>query len=64
MNSFNELDGIPATANSFLQRDILKEEWNFDGFVVSDWGSISEMIAHGYVKNGVDATELSCRSGL
>jgi len=63
MNSFNELDGIPATANSFLQRDILKEEWNFDGFVVSDWGSISEMIAHGYVKNGVDATELAVEAG-
>ena len=53
MNSFNELNGIPATGNEYLQRDVLKEEWNYDGFVVSDWGSISEMIAHGYTKDGL-----------
>jgi beta-glucosidase len=47
MNSFNELNGIPATGNRYLQREILGD-WNFDGFVVSDWGSINEMIAHGY----------------
>jgi beta-glucosidase len=40
MNSFNELNGIPATGNRYLQREILKGDWNFDGFVVSDWGSI------------------------
>jgi len=39
MNSFNELNGVPATGNTFLQRDILKGKWGFDGFVVSDWGS-------------------------
>ena len=44
MNSFNELNGIPATGNSYLQRDILKDKWGFDGFVISDWGSIEEMI--------------------
>ena len=44
MNSFNELNGIPATGNTYLQRDILKDKWKFDGFVVSDWGSIEEMI--------------------
>lgn len=48
MNSFNDLNGIPATANVHLQRDILKGKWNFQGFVVSDWGSIGEMVAHGY----------------
>ncbi|MEO8237481.1 MAG: glycoside hydrolase family 3 N-terminal domain-containing protein [Flavobacterium sp.] len=51
MNSFNDLNGIPATGNGHLQRDILKGKWNFQGFVVSDWGSIGEMVAHGYSKN-------------
>mgnify|MGYP002700292066 CR=1 FL=1 len=63
MNSFNELNGIPATGNKFLQRDILKEKWNFDGFVVSDWGSIKEMIAHGHAKNGNSAAELAINAG-
>jgi len=51
MNSFNDLNGIPATGNGHLQRDILKGKWNFQGFVVSDWGSIGEMVAHGYSKD-------------
>ena len=52
MNSFNDINGVPATGNKYLQRDILKGKWNFQGFVVSDWGSIGEMINHGYVKDG------------
>ncbi|AUC76935.1 beta-glucosidase BglX [Olleya sp. Bg11-27] len=63
MNSFNELNGIPATGDKYLQRDILKEKWKFDGFVVSDWGSISEMIAHGYAKDGKHAAELAANAG-
>lgn len=51
MNSFNELNGVPATGNAFLQREILKGKWNYDGLVVSDWGSIMEMMAHGYAKD-------------
>ena len=51
MNSFNDLNGIPATGNKYLQRDILKGEWKFKGFVVSDWGSVGEMINHGYAKD-------------
>jgi len=51
MNSFNVVNGIPATANKFLQRDILKGKWQFNGFVVSDWGSGGEMIDHGYAKD-------------
>ena len=42
MNSFNEIGGIPATASVHLQREILKGEWGFQGFVVSDWGSIGK----------------------
>lgn len=55
MNSFNDLNGIPATGNKYLQRDILKGKWNFNGFVVSDWGSIGEMIDHGFAKDSKDA---------
>jgi beta-glucosidase len=63
MNSFNDLNGIPASANSYLQRDILKGKWNFKGFIVSDWGSIGEMIPHGYVKNNYDAALKAVLSG-
>ncbi|HSD08525.1 beta-glucosidase BglX [Flavobacterium sp.] len=55
MNSFNTLNGVPATGNAFLQRDILKGKWKFDGFVISDYASIREMIAHGYAKDEADA---------
>ena len=63
MNSFNELNGIPATGNKFLQRDILKKKWKFDGFVVSDWGSIVEMKNHGYAKNDKEAAMLAANAG-
>ena len=63
MNSFNELNGIPATGSKFLQRDILKEKWNFDGFVVSDWGSIVEMKNHGYAKDDKEAAMLAANAG-
>jgi beta-glucosidase len=63
MNSFNELNGIPGTGNKYLQREILKRNWNFDGFVVSDWGSIKEMISHGYAKDYKQAAELAINAG-
>ncbi len=63
MNSFNELNGIPATGNKMLQRDILKGNWKFNGFVVSDWGSITEMIAHGYAKDGKSAAQMAVNAG-
>ncbi|WP_448702638.1 beta-glucosidase BglX [Mucilaginibacter sp. AW1-3] len=63
MNSFNELNGIPATGNAYLQRDILKGKWNFQGFVVSDWGSIGEMVAHGFAKNKSEAARLAITAG-
>ena len=63
MNGFNELDGVPVTGSSFLQRDILKGDWKFDGFVISDWGSIKEMIPHGYARDGEHATELAIKAG-
>ena len=47
MASFNEIDGVPATANKWLMTDVLRKQWNFNGFVVTDFTGISEMIAHG-----------------
>ncbi|AWG22027.1 beta-glucosidase [Flavobacterium faecale] len=63
MNSFNTLNGVPATGNSFLQRDILKGAWGFNGFVVSDWASIAEMITHGYAADGADAAKKAAIAG-
>ena len=63
MNSFNDLNGIPATGNSFLQRDILKGKWDYKGFIVSDWGSIGEMTAHGYAATSYEAARLALTAG-
>ena len=63
MNAFNDLNGIPATGNRHLQRDILKQAWGFTGFVVSDWGSIGEMVAHGYAKDGAGAALAAISAG-
>lgn len=63
MNSFNDLNGIPATGNKYLQRDILKGKWNFQGFVVSDWGSIGEMVSHGYSKDNKEAALQAITAG-
>lgn len=63
MNSFNEIDGIPATGNRILQRDVLKGDWGWNGFIVSDWGSIGEMIAHGYAKDKKHAAEIALNAG-
>ena len=63
MNSFNDVNGIPATGDEYLQRTQLKENWEFDGFVVSDWGSMREMIAHGYAPDLKTATEMAIEAG-
>jgi beta-glucosidase len=63
MNSFNDINGIPSTGNKYIQRDILKGHWNFSGFVVSDWTSISEMIAHGYSLDKKDAAYSAITAG-
>jgi len=51
MNAFNLLNGVPATASSYLQRDILKKQWGFKGLVVSDWNSVGEMVSHGFAED-------------
>jgi beta-glucosidase len=63
MNSFNDLNGIPATGNTYLQREILKGEWKFKGFVVSDWGSVGEMINHGFSKDNKEAAMQATNAG-
>jgi len=63
MSAFNEVDGIPATGHKGLQRDILKNSWKWDGFIVSDWASIAELVPHGYAKDKVEAAERAIISG-
>lgn len=63
MNAFNDIDGIPATGHKALQRDLLKGEWDWNGLMVSDWGSIGEMIAHGYASDKKHAAEIALNAG-
>ena len=63
MNSFNVLDGVPATGNAYLQKTILKGKWGFSGTVVSDWGSCGEMVAHGHAADLRDAAALALNAG-
>jgi beta-glucosidase len=63
MNAFNTLNGVPATGNAMLQREILKGKWGFKGFVVSDWGSVREMVVHGYADDLPDAAAKAMTAG-
>ncbi len=63
MNSFNIINGTPSTANPYLQRELLKGDWDFDGFVVSDWASIKEIVIHGAAEDLKHAAELSLKAG-
>lgn len=64
MSAFNELNDIPATGHQFTLRQILKREWRFRGFVVSDWGSVVEMIQHGYCADAREAARTALRAGV
>jgi beta-glucosidase len=64
MSGFNSLNGMPATANRFTLTGILREEWNFRGFVISDWGSIGELTAIGVATDGDMAAEKAIQAGL
>jgi beta-glucosidase len=64
MTSFSDLDGIPATANGFLLRKVLREEWGFDGFVVSDWDSIRQLAVHGLTAGDTDSACEAVTAGV
>lgn len=64
MTSFNEIAGVPSTASKFLLRDVLKGEWGFKGFVVTDYTAINELIPHGVAKDSAQAGELALRAGV
>src|SRR3954470_13613641 len=64
MASFNEINGIPATGNHWLQTELLRGEWDFKGFVVSDYTGDEEMIAGGYAKDGRDAARIALLAGV
>jgi beta-glucosidase len=64
MASFNEIGGIPSSGSKYLLTEILRDEWGFKGFVVSDWGSIREMINHGFASDLKHAGQISLNAGL
>lgn len=64
MTAFSDINGIPASANEFLLKKILREEWNYDGFVVSDWDSIVQLITHGFTKDEKGAAYEAVTAGV
>jgi beta-glucosidase len=64
MSAFNSLNGTPASANPFTLKEILKKEWGFKGFVVSDWTSIRELMAHGIANDGATAARKALLAGV
>lgn len=64
MSSFNELNGIPVTGNKAMVKDILKDKWQFNGFIVSDWASIREMLVHGIAQDEYQAGDLAMNASI
>ncbi|MBS7624116.1 beta-glucosidase BglX [Candidatus Bathyarchaeota archaeon] len=64
MSAFNDLNGIPASANPYTLKIILREEWGFKGFVVSDWNAIGELINHGIAGDIYEAAEKALKAGV
>lgn len=64
MTSFNEYDGVPASGSKYLLTDVLRHKWGFDGFVVTDYTSINEMVAHGYSSDLAQAGEQALGAGV
>lgn len=64
MSAFNDLNGVPTSANRFTLTDVLRGEWKFDGVVVSDYESVKEIINHGFASDGADAARLSLNAGV
>lgn len=64
MTSFNTVDGVPATGNAKLMRKLLREEWGFDGILISDWGAVKELIAHGIAADEREAALKAMKAGV
>jgi len=64
MSAFNDLNGVPTSGNEFTLKHILHDQWNYKGMVVSDWGSIEEMINHGFAVDKKQAAEISVKAGV
>lgn len=64
MTSFNDNDGVPASGDDHILRDILRKEWDFNGLIVSDWASMGEMIPHGFAKDGKEVAEIALNAGV
>ena len=64
MTAFNELNGVPATGNNYIFRDILRDEWGFNGFVVTDYTAINELVPHGFAEDEKHAAELAIKAGI
>jgi len=64
MTSFSDLNGVPATGNEFLLRQVLRDEWEFDGFVVSDWDSIRQLQVHGLTENDKESAFEAVTAGV
>lgn len=64
MTSFNDINGVPSSGNSWLMRDVLRDRWGFDGVLVSDWNAITEMINHGVAADKLHATMLAATAGV
>lgn len=64
MTSFNTVDGIPATGNRRLMRELLRKEWGFDGVLISDWGAVKEMIAHGAAEDEKECALKAIEAGV
>jgi len=64
MTSFSDIDGVPATANEFLLRQILRDEWGFDGFVISDWDSVRQLQIHGLTANDRESAYAAATAGV
>lgn len=64
MTSFNTLDGVPSTCNQWLMRDLLRKTWGFEGTVISDWGAVHELIAHGVAEDDCEAAQKAITAGV
>jgi beta-glucosidase len=64
MSAFNDLNGVPTSANEFTLHQVLRNEWKFDGFVVSDWSAITQLVTQGYATDEKDAASKSLKAGV